>query len=53
MTKPPRGLHSTKGIGRYQPNSKDYVTKDGVLVPCGTQVDTNIRTDLLYNEYIV
>ena len=55
----PNGKHSTKGLGRSEPDRKDWVTLDnGCLVPCGklkTSVSgTNANNyALLYNEYVV
>ena len=52
----PQGKHSTKGVGRTQPDPADTVTLPGnVVVPLGKGKPTN-RPDaqsLEYNEYIV
>lgn len=55
MDKPPRGKHSTKGLGRKVPHQSEYVKwRDGVVVPCGKPVDSSIKaSELMYNEYIV
>ncbi|KAM8847132.1 poly [ADP-ribose] polymerase 1 [Synchiropus picturatus] len=54
ITKLPKGKHSVKGLGRSAPDSQATVDLDGVQVPLGKGVDTNIDdTSLLYNEYIV
>lgn len=55
MDKPPKGKHSTKGLGKKIPQESEYVKwKDGVIVPCGKPVPSNIKaSELMYNEYIV
>ncbi|KAF7653732.1 hypothetical protein LDENG_00079310 [Lucifuga dentata] len=54
ITKLPKGKHSVKGLGRTAPDPSAAVTLDGVQVPLGKGVHTNIDdTSLLYNEYIV
>ncbi|KAK1284252.1 Poly [ADP-ribose] polymerase 1 [Acorus calamus] len=55
MDSPPRGKHSTKGLGKNIPLESEYVKwKDEVVVPCGKPVSSSIRaSELLYNEYIV
>lgn len=55
MDKPPRGKHSTKGLGQKMPQESEFVKwKDDVVVPCGKPVPSNVRaTELMYNEYIV
>ncbi|XP_024168166.1 poly [ADP-ribose] polymerase 1 isoform X2 [Rosa chinensis] len=55
MDKPPKGKHSTKGLGRKKPEESDYVKwRDDVTVPCGKPVDSHVRASgLMYNEYIV
>ncbi|XP_029966946.1 poly [ADP-ribose] polymerase 1 [Salarias fasciatus] len=54
ITKLPKGKHSVKGLGRTAPDPNASVTLDGVQVPLGKGVHTNIDdTSLLYNEYIV
>ncbi|KAI9192960.1 poly polymerase catalytic domain-containing protein [Polychytrium aggregatum] len=46
--------HSTKGCGGTAPDPKSTVTlPDGVQVPCGKGVSTNVKGHLLYNEFIV
>lgn len=55
IEKLPKGKHSTKGLGRTEPDPKDVVvTNDGVEVPLGKGVPTKKdNVTLLYNEYIV
>uniref|UniRef100_A0A6I9R1H2 Poly [ADP-ribose] polymerase n=1 Tax=Elaeis guineensis var. tenera TaxID=51953 RepID=A0A6I9R1H2_ELAGV len=55
MEKPPKGKHSTKGLGKTVPLESDFVKwQDQVVVPCGKPVPSSIRaSELLYNEYIV
>ncbi|KAM0853172.1 hypothetical protein ACQ4PT_051264 [Festuca glaucescens] len=55
MDKPPRGKHSTKGLGKTVPLESEFVKwRDDVIVPCGKPVPASIRaSELLYNEYIV
>lgn len=54
ITKLPKGKHSVKGLGRTAPDPSATVSLEGVQVPLGKGVDTNIDdTSLLYNEYIV
>lgn len=54
VTKPPKGKHSTKGLGKTVPLESEYVQWKDVVVPCGKPVSCNIRgSELLYNEYIV
>lgn len=55
IEKLPTGKHSTKGVGKTQPDSSQMHTReDGVIIPLGKQVsDNKLRTSLLYNEYIV
>uniref|UniRef100_A0AAX7T9S7 Poly [ADP-ribose] polymerase n=1 Tax=Astatotilapia calliptera TaxID=8154 RepID=A0AAX7T9S7_ASTCA len=54
ITKLPKGKHSVKGLGRTAPDPNATVTLNGVQVPLGKGVHTNIDdTSLLYNEYIV
>ena len=54
-SKLPKGKHSTKGLGRHEPNRKQHQEMpDGVLVPHGKQTNTKIYDSWLhYNEYIV
>ena len=52
----PKGKHSTKGVGKTQPNPDTMVTlDDGTLVPVGLPVYNPAAGDssLLYNEYVV
>ncbi|KAJ8009696.1 hypothetical protein DPEC_G00094190 [Dallia pectoralis] len=54
ITKLPKGKHSVKGLGRNAPDPSATVTLNGVQVPLGKGINTNIEdTSLLYNEYIV
>ncbi|OAY84085.1 Poly (ADP-ribose) polymerase 1 [Ananas comosus] len=55
MDKPPKGKHSTKGLGKTVPLESEFVKwKEDVIVPCGKPVPSSIRaSELLYNEYIV
>lgn len=55
MDKPPKGKHSTKGLGKNVPLESEFVKwKDEVVVPCGRPVPSSVRaSELLYNEYIV
>ncbi|WOL07419.1 hypothetical protein Cni_G16160 [Canna indica] len=55
MDKPPKGKHSTKGLGKTVPLESEFVKwKDEVVVPCGKPVPSSVRaSELLYNEYIV
>ena len=55
MEKPPRGKHSTKGLGKKVPDEAGIVKwRDEVAVPCGKPVDSKVKTsELMYNEYIV
>ncbi|TQD73446.1 hypothetical protein C1H46_041032 [Malus baccata] len=55
MDKPPKGKHSTKGLGKKIPQELEYVKwKDDVIVPCGKPVPSNVKaSELMYNEYIV
>ncbi|KZV34358.1 poly [Dorcoceras hygrometricum] len=55
MDKPPKGKHSTKGLGKNVPLQSEYVKwRNDVVVPCGKPTASNIRTsELMYNEYIV
>jgi poly [ADP-ribose] polymerase len=55
VTELPAGKHSVKGVGKTTPNPNGFKQlPNGVLVPMGTPVtDDKLRSDLLYNEYIV
>lgn len=55
IEKLPKGKHSTLGRGQTHPDPENaYKAKDGVEVPYGVGVPTNIKkSSLLYNEYIV
>lgn len=55
MDKPPRGKHSTKGLGKKVPQDSDFAKwRDDVTVPCGKPVPSKAKaSELMYNEYIV
>ncbi|KAI4364087.1 hypothetical protein MLD38_020224 [Melastoma candidum] len=55
MDKPPKGKHSTKGLGKTIPRESEYVKwKDDMIVPCGKPVSSKVKaSELMYNEYIV
>jgi hypothetical protein len=60
IDKLPKGMHSTKGVGKTEPDPKEFADLNGAKVPCGKGVkperfesDKSLRSDLLYNEYIV
>lgn len=55
IKKLPNDKHSVKGIGRTYPDPNEVHTmKDSVKIPYGKPIeDSNIASDLLYNEYIV
>ncbi|KAH9624088.1 hypothetical protein KSS87_022973 [Heliosperma pusillum] len=55
MDKPPKGKHSTKGLGKKVPDAKGFAKwRDEVVVPCGKPVDSKVKSsELMYNEYIV
>ncbi|KAL0383594.1 UNVERIFIED_CONTAM: Poly [ADP-ribose] polymerase 1 [Sesamum calycinum] len=55
MDKPPKGKHSTKGLGKKVPLESEHVKwKDDIVVPCGKPVASKVKTsELMYNEYIV
>ena len=60
IEKLPMGMHSTKGVGKTEPDPKVFAELDGAKVPFGQGVkperflnDKSLRSDLLYNEYIV
>ncbi|XP_067274128.1 poly [ADP-ribose] polymerase 1 [Pseudorasbora parva] len=54
ITKLPKGKHSVKGLGRTAPDPRATVSLNGVDIPLGKGINTNIDdTSLLYNEYIV
>ncbi|XP_077299838.1 poly-(ADP-ribose) polymerase [Arctopsyche grandis] len=51
---PKSGCHSVKGIGKTEPDSnEDLVLECGTIVPLGKPVTKKVKTQLLYNEYIV
>ncbi|KAM3128613.1 Poly [ADP-ribose] polymerase 2 [Paramecium bursaria] len=45
------GIKSTKGVGKYQPQKLEIL--DGCKIPTGEVEEFDIKSDLLYNEYIV
>lgn len=48
------GLQSTKGLGKTEPDPAGIKELDGCKVPVGLGVkNSSLKTDLLYNEYIV
>ena len=55
----PAGKHSTKGLGRSEPDRAEWHTlPDGCVVPCGKLKNVVDRAQassyaLLYNEYVV
>ncbi|XP_022145931.1 poly [ADP-ribose] polymerase 1 isoform X2 [Momordica charantia] len=55
MERPPRGKHSTKGMGKKVPAVSEHVKwREDVVVPCGKPVASNVKaSELMYNEYIV
>ncbi|XP_010414140.1 PREDICTED: poly [ADP-ribose] polymerase 1 [Camelina sativa] len=55
MDKPPRGKHSTKGLGKKVPQDSEFAKWRGdVSVPCGKPVSSKVKaSELMYNEYIV
>merc|ERR1719445_1323234 len=54
VEKLPTGFHSTKGLGKTAPDPANVKEIDGSTVPIGNGVkDSNLKTDLLYNEFIV
>ena len=58
VEKLPKGKHSTKGIGKTQPNPAEAfkMSDSGTVVPMGKPIDNDEQSkkcSLLYNEYIV
>ncbi|VVB07527.1 unnamed protein product [Arabis nemorensis] len=55
MDKPPKGKHSTKGLGKKVPQDSEFAKwRDDVTVPCGKPVSSKVKaSELMYNEYIV
>ncbi|WOL07421.1 poly(ADP-ribose) polymerase2 [Canna indica] len=55
MDKPPKGKHSTKGLGTTVPLESEFVKwRDEVVVPCGKPVPSCVpASELPYNEYII
>ncbi|KAG0593643.1 hypothetical protein M758_UG006600 [Ceratodon purpureus] len=54
MEKAPRGTNSTLGLGKTKPLETEFEKFEGdVTVPCGHPVPSGVKSDLMYNEYIV
>lgn len=54
MEKPKEGTNSTLGLGKKKPLESEFERfEEDVTVPCGKPVPSGIRSDLMYNEYIV
>ena len=53
IEKLPVGKHSVKGVGKTEPDSSEFSEIDGARVPFGKGVKKDIKSDLLYNEYVV
>ena len=55
VEKLPKNMHSVKGKGKTYPDPADSsIRADGVEIPKGKPVtDLNMKTSLLYNEFIV
>lgn len=54
IEKLPKEYQSTKGLGAIVPDTKEkIVTEDGVEIPLGKGISSNIETALHYNEYII
>eukprot|EP00094_Tigriopus_californicus_P008027 TCALIF_07727-PA protein Name:"Similar to Parp1 Poly [ADP-ribose] polymerase 1 (Rattus norvegicus)" AED:0.26 eAED:0.26 QI:26/1/1/1/1/1/8/253/558 len=55
IEKLPDGKHSTKGVGKTEPDPTQFEEIDGAKVPTGKGVPAKSKanTTLLYNEYIV
>lgn len=50
----PADKHSVKGIGKTYPNPNEAYKQNGVTIPYGMPIeDSKMKSDLLYNEYIV
>jgi poly [ADP-ribose] polymerase len=54
----PANKHSTKGLGKHEPDRKQWVNlEDNCVVPMGELMQTGIENKsgytLLYNEYVV
>ncbi|XLR09870.1 hypothetical protein S83_037808, partial [Arachis hypogaea] len=50
MDKPHEGKHSTKGLGKNEPNESEHVKWRGDVTPMPSNIKTS---ELMYNEYIV
>lgn len=54
MEKPAEGTNSTLGLGKKKPLETQFEKFEGdVVVPCGKPISSGVRSDLMYNEYIV
>ena len=54
VEKLPAGFHSTKGLGKTAPDPACVKEIEGSTVPVGVGTkDAQLKTDLLYNEFIV
>lgn len=54
IEKLPKNKHSCKGLGMTRPNPEHVEKLDDAEVPFGKPLpNEKIKTDLLYNEYIV
>lgn len=54
IEKLPKNKHSCKGVGMTHPNPELVEKLEDVEVPIGKPVSNkNLKSDLLYNEYIV
>ncbi|VDO05927.1 unnamed protein product [Rodentolepis nana] len=51
----PKGKHSVQGVGSNVPDKSTWITlDDGVVVPCGKMVESDVKNaSLYYNEFIV
>lgn len=47
-------MHSTKGVGKTEPDPEATAELDGAKIPIGAGTKAKVeQSDLLYNEYIV
>lgn len=54
IQKLPSGKHSTKGVGKTEPDPGEFAELGGSKVPCGKPVARDgLESSLLYNEFIV
>merc|ERR1712062_274344 len=49
VEKLPTGFHSTKGLGKTEPDPSDFSEIDGSHIPLGKGVKKDLESDLLYN----